>query len=685
MVERSHSADASHRRLALVLRLSLLALLVASPWPFGSAIPRPGAILSAALYVLFGVWVFHLVSTGRLRRYPWTGVVWVASGLALTTLQLLPLPTALLKGIAPASSAIHHPHDPVVAGVLGSNWSPISVEPFASRAELLRLGSLAAALFLAGQLFGGRREQRSFAWVVAATGVALSLFAVYQKARWGNVLYGRFTVQSGTPFGPFVNHNHFAGFIEMSLLVALGGAIGHLGRSTPSAILLGGSALIMGTSLAMSQSRGGVVAAAVGAVFLAALAFRSQARERLVAIVAWALAVTLIVFLAAPRDVLLRAASLVAPTRDPSVGFRLTLWADALRLAARSPALGTGVGTFAAAIPPYRRDRDETRAEFAESDIVQLVCEAGVCGVVVFFGFALALARRFREKLNEEPTGRSHGVLLGAAAASFALLVHSGFDFNTRIPSNAFLMAMLLGLLGSSLLSPASPPAQPAATTALRLVSAALMLLLGLAAAAWTLRIGFSRHAAREVDLLLIEPEAFSEVAAQLARARELAPSNPEVAFKEGQLFSEEAYRSKDAARYRELRFEQARSSFERAVRLAPARGRYWFELGWTEGNLRHDATADPLFRHALGLEPAWSRLRANHALYLASRGRIEQALDELAEARSLKPGLAPYEAVALLGPYVQNDPALLHRAAGESAEARDAVDRYLAERSKPR
>jgi len=681
-VEGTRSDHAFHRRLALALRLGLLALLVAAPWPFGSATPRPGAILSAALYVLFGIWVFHLVSSGRLRRYPWTAGPWVAAGLLLALMQLVPLPAGLLSPLAPASSEIHHPNDPVAAGVLGSTWSPVSIEPFAGRTEMLRLGSLAAAFFLAGQLFGGRREQRLFAWVIAAAGVALALFAVYQRARWGNVLYGRFAVESGTPFGPFVNHNHFAGFVEMSLLVALGGALGYMGRSTASAILLGGSALIMGTALLMSQSRGGLVAAGLGVGVLAALSFRQQARERLVAIVAVMLGTLLIVFLAAPRNVLGRAASLVAPTQDRSVAFRLTLWADALSLASRSPALGTGVGTFAAAIPAYRRDQDETRAEFAESDLVQLACETGLLGVVVFFGFTVACSRRFREKLKEEPAGRSHDVLLGAGAASFALLVHSGFDFNTRIPSNAFLLATVLGLLGSSLPSAPAQQAQAGAKTALRLACAALVLLSALGAAAWSVAIGFSQQASREVDLLLTEPEAFSQVAAELARAGGLAPSNSEVPFKQGQLYNEEAYRSKDALRYREIRFEQARSSFQRAVRLAPARGRYWFELAWTEGNLRHDGSADPLFRHALTLEPNWSRLHANYALYLASRGRIEEAITALGAARALKPGLSPYEAVSVLAPYVGDDPDLLRRAAGEGAAAEEAVARYLAENS---
>ena len=60
-----------------------------------------------------------------------------------------------------------------------------------------------------------------FSYLVIAFGIwiALSLFAVYQRARFGSLLYGRVSVESGTPFGPFVNHNHFAGYVEAAALV----------------------------------------------------------------------------------------------------------------------------------------------------------------------------------------------------------------------------------------------------------------------------------------------------------------------------------------------------------------------------------------------------------------------------------------------------------------------------------
>lgn len=357
--------------------------------------------------------------------------------------------------------------------------------------------------------------------------------------------------------------------------------------------------------------------------------------------------------------------------------FRLQLWTDSMRLAMRSPVLGTGLGTYAAAIPPYRTDIDETRAEFAESDLVQLACEAGAAGLVVLGGFLWVAARRSRHRLEEAPGGsRSQGVLIGAMAAVVTLLIHGLFDFNTHIPSNALLFVALLGMIASS----HPREAEPRMGSSVRGVTALLVFLITVGAAGRCLTIGYSRDALVNVDPPRAEPDAFAELAARIGAARDFAPGNPEAAFKQGLLYNEEAYRSPNARRYRDTRFGQAKEAFEEAVRLAPAQGRYWFELAWTEANLARDEQADPLFEHAIHLEPTSSRIRVNYALYLASRGRIEESLEQLERGRVLIPGISPYEAVSTIGPYVENAPDVLRRAAGDGPEAEAGLERYLAE-----
>ncbi len=509
------------------LRTVFLLLLVASPWPFGSATYRPMGLLTGCLFVLFGVWVAYLLLSKGKPRYQWVASRWIILGLGIGCLQLLPLPTGLLKMIAPASHTVYVPVVQEAKQIIGEGWRSVSIEPFSTEAELLRFASLAAAFLLASHLFNRRSEIRLFVYAVTAVGVALSFFAVYQQARWGTTLYGRFPVASATPFGPFVNHNHFAGYVEMCALVALGATIGHIGRRTPTpAILFGGSAAIMGISLVLSHSRGGLIATSAGVALLGYVVLQSKVRARAGALAVWAGVISIIILFAAPQVVFNRLGTMVRPDEDISVQFRLKLWSDSFRLFSRAPILGTGVGTYGAAIPPYRTGPDETRAEHAESDFVEHACETGLAGLVVLAGFVVVVAGRARKKLEGKDLGRSHGILVGITAACFALLVHSFFDFNTRIPSNGLLLATLLGIVAST--HPRTTPS-PSAAKGYRFYGAVIVLVLMVGLGWRSVTIGESRQIAWEIDPLLAEPEEFSQVAARLSEAARFASSNPEV------------------------------------------------------------------------------------------------------------------------------------------------------------
>jgi len=658
-----------------IARSLLILLVVASPWPFGSVAPRAASTLTAALLVVYGIyWSVQLLSS-RKPTAP-HGWIWIVSGIAFVAFQNLPLPSAVTALAAPAVARAYAPlrtETFVGVGSADASWHPVSIEPFRTEWSLLQLLSLACAFHLTNRLFRRTAERNLLACSLAAVGVALSLFAVYQKARFGTVLYGRIPVESGSPFGPFVNHNHFAGYVEATALVALGASIGLARRSSALALLLAGSSVLMGIGHLLSHSRGGLLALGCG---LATLAWLSRSREggggRPFFVIGGALAVTAFLLVFAPSSLFHRLASLGNPEADDSVEFRIQLWSDSVVLWASSPVVGTGLGTYSAAIPPYRSGPAETRAEYAESDWLQLLCEAGLIGLVLA---AILVASSLRVGLREArgvTKERSRGVLHGAAAAAVALSVHGLVDFNFRIPSNALLFAVTLGVI-----APAGAQLSWEGRRRVRQSAALVLAALALAGALRTLRLGWSDELNRRVNPLLARPEEFTSLIQALGKSRSAVPGNPDTSYLLGRLYNEEAYRSRDEAAYRALRLEQAGDAFRESLRRAPARGRTWFELGWTEANAGRDPEADRLFSLALTLEPHWANLRANYALYLVSRGRIDEALLQIETARALEPGLAPLDALSIIGPHVKHDVHLLRRAAGRGSEADRALEAF--------
>lgn len=653
---------------ASIARGILLALVVAAPWPFGSVTPRVAGALSFALVVI--ALTFFGIELARRGRLPTPrGRLIVAAFLLLVALQLLPLPELVSGLFSPASGAIYAAFDAHFPP--GSGWHPISVEPFETAWTLLQLVALALAYALASRLFARTEDRVALAVTTTLVGVALSLFAVYQSARFGTVIYGRFPTTSGTPFGPFVNHNHFAGYVEACALVALGAAIGLTRRSGALAALFGGAAGFMAIALVLSQSRGGLVAFGFGLAVLLVLAYDSRpAVKGSVAVGGGLVLVFLLAY--APNGTFSRWNGIGARP-DNSVSYRAQLWTDSIRLAARGAVAGTGLGTYAAVIPGYRSGPDETRAEHAESDWIEMACEAGFAGIVLTLLFLFKVGRAGLAESRKALSERGRGLKLGLLAASAALVAHGFIDFNLRIPSNALLFVVMLGAL-----APGSTRPALADRRFPRLVVMGLLVVFSLGYGALIGSMAVSRHLAREVNPLLTNADEFASVIQKLARERQRMPYAPQTDFLIGRLYNEEAYRSAEEAAYREVRLRQAVDQFRIALAKAPARGRYWFELAWTEASRGNLEAADRLFERAFELEPHWADLRANHALYLAASGRTDEAIAELEQGLSLEPGLEAIDALTIIGPYVHHDRDALARLVGPSEEAARVVEGYL-------
>ena len=130
---------------------------------------------------------------------------------------------------------------------------------------------------------------------IVAGGVAVALYALVAKLAFGNKLYGIWSVPTVAPFGPFVNKNHFAGYVELAALLAVGLASGLASeaRRGPDAlswiesrrarwvVAAWGAAVILILAVAVSLSRGGVVSLAAGLVTFAGLRLGGRAQLHL--------------------------------------------------------------------------------------------------------------------------------------------------------------------------------------------------------------------------------------------------------------------------------------------------------------------------------------------------------------------------------------------------------------------
>jgi O-antigen ligase len=428
----------------------LLGLAVASPWAFGSVDPLPRFLLTLTTLAA-------CASTLAMRaaaRFGGGGLLlpevplWpFAALLALGLLQMAPLPATLLRLMAPGSAEVWYPQVEAARAVLGEGARPISIDPEATREDLLLALGLFGLALAALPSLARPKIMLIAAFALTVTSAALAVYGIVARNRFGSLLYGVIPVPTVSPFGPFVSKNHFAGYVGPAALLALGLVIGLAGRererewtkdrAAPGIVLILVAALAMATSLFVSQSRGGVLAVLAGASTLGALVLATRRRSSSLvpaAIVAATLAVAMATTL--PEDARARVTTL------DGASFRLDTWRDSLRLALRSPAFGHGFGSFADAFPRAKRGHGLIRVVHAENEYVELLVEGGIFALgLAVLAFLLPARATLLDLPKREPLRR--GVALGALAGLAAFATHSAFDFNLRIPSNATLAALL--------------------------------------------------------------------------------------------------------------------------------------------------------------------------------------------------------------------------------------------------
>jgi O-antigen ligase len=441
----------------------LIALAVLTPWPFGST--PSWAVRGITLIALSTAILVSLQQARRgalsLSRGP---LVPLAVLVALGLIQLVPMPGGLHAIVAPGSAAVWHPEATGASSLLTADARPISIHPAATAEWLGTTGAILGLAALGAPALGRRRMVTAVTWTLLAAGTLVAIYGIVARALFGPLLYGHIAVPTVSPFGPFVNKNHFAGYVEMPALLALGLGRGlwrqHAKASdtgvpapTPDALVAFGASAAMVMAVLLSLSRGGALGVLSGIATFAFLDY-TTARHRsplgkVVAPVALA-SVLVAILVLMPGEVHERLLG-IARSRDNSTLYRVAIWKDALHAWMASPLVGQGLGAFADAIPRFKTTAGLFRVNHPESEPLEIAVEGGLvalCAAAAALGFlfvrAIAAIRGHRDRVQR-------GIVTGALAGMVALTVHGLVDFNLRIPSNALMFVSLAVLAAAPL------------------------------------------------------------------------------------------------------------------------------------------------------------------------------------------------------------------------------------------
>ena len=257
--------------------MAILAVTCVLTWAvlaFGAVYPWASWPMAAAVAVL-AAWRWR-------PRFPRGAVAWAALlVVAAVVAQLIPLATAIVTSASPAAAAFLSAFSVAYANGFVRHHA-LSIDP----AETLRgLGFLVLCgvwVPTCVSVLSEVHASRTLARNIAIVGTIVGLIGLAQHATFNGKLLWFWTPMffATNGFGPFVNRNHFAGWMLLALAISVGLLFAQVKRSAPRhdaswrerllwlgspaaspVLLLSAGVLVMACSLVWTMSRSGIAAA----------------------------------------------------------------------------------------------------------------------------------------------------------------------------------------------------------------------------------------------------------------------------------------------------------------------------------------------------------------------------------------------------------------------------------------
>jgi O-antigen ligase len=395
-----------------LLLYGILGLLLLGPLAFGAVEVWSISIMQAGAGALFVIWAARQVAVRELEI--------VGNSLFFPTLVFSAL----------------------ILFQLGAGRTAYSFDTCSSALLFCTYGLLC---FLVVQCLRRTSHVKTLAWVFSGYGFTVAMFALLQGISPNGKLFWLRTAESGGwIYGPYVNHNHYAGLMEMlmpiPLIISLGGEVRCSRRA-----LAGLAAAVMASTIFLSGSRGGMAAFAAQMILLAAFVVKRRRNWK----AAFALGTFLVIALGllawlGGGELVERLSSIHSGARtELSGGTRLTIDRDALKMFTKKPVLGWGLGVFPDVYPQFSSLGTNLQVGMAHNDYLQLLVEMGALGFATALWFLLTLFHSALSKLGNQPADTNTAVTLAAVLGIGGILVHSLVDFNLQIPANAALFYVL--------------------------------------------------------------------------------------------------------------------------------------------------------------------------------------------------------------------------------------------------
>jgi tetratricopeptide (TPR) repeat protein/O-antigen ligase len=444
----------------------LILLLAFSPIVFG-AVEAWSEEVVIALAAAISITFLAKLAFVRTARFIWSwAYVPLAIFVFIALLQLVSLPTGLLELISPNTVAIKRE---LLSDLLNSNEvldrMTLTFYRNATKHDL-RLVLAVVAVFIAVFNVLRRPDQvKRLLAAIAIIGGVIAFLTLAQDLFGNGKIYWYVPISRGQAYsGPFVNHNHYGQFMNLSIGAALGLIMVRIHEAfvnqnvTPQMVgnwlvspeakviwALVSMTILGATTIFVSLSRGSMVSMLIAGAFTTLLlSSRQSIKGRGWIITLMALGAFICVLYIGFDAVYDRLADL----RDIQMakGSRWQIAKDIAVIWTKFPLLGTGLGTHEVAYPMFDRSTISAIAAHANNEYAQAAEEIGLVGLLTLLLLAVVVWKGFIQNITIGSIP-IRSAAYGLGFGLLAIMIHSLSDFGQHLPANATLSAVFCALL----------------------------------------------------------------------------------------------------------------------------------------------------------------------------------------------------------------------------------------------
>jgi O-antigen ligase len=446
----------SVRQLVLIAaRVLVVVILLFAPWAFGTTERWSLAVveISVAVAVLLTV-IVGLTSrslNADLWHWYWGGPLVALGGyMALQALNPATHYESLTGTVTPQRYIA---------------WLPHTMDTVTTWATLLKYFCYGGLFWTVRVCFPESRHVRILLTILLVSSFLVALLAILHKLSGAHdMLWIRSLPPGMGSFGPFINRNNYAAF--MNLIIPLCPALAWVwereaerkGQKSHPGYIAYVMAAVMIASVFFSESRAGMLICVglIGGWLIFEFTFKRSLRRLGVGLLFCLLGVAAALAYVGWGPIQKRLETLRDLPRV--VQERQAIPSLALKVFRDHPVFGTGAGTFAQAFPDYQPASVEGFYQYAHNDWVQYLLELGIVGSALLLAFGVGALwpcwesvrglKREKPETSSQKSGLHHTYFtMAVVLALMGVGLHAVVDFPLHIPGIAITVVALFAIL----------------------------------------------------------------------------------------------------------------------------------------------------------------------------------------------------------------------------------------------